>query len=781
MAKDVRKDILWRAYLVYLAVLIFALVLIGKVVYIQTAEGDYWRTKAKELTIDTLKVEAIRGDICSDDGSLLSTSVPIYEVRIDFGAITKELFNKDVDSLSSQLSKLFKDKSKNEYKQILISAQRHKDRYFLLKRDATYSQLKQLRTFGILKAGKYRGGRIEISKTRRVMPYQNLAMRTVGFERQGISVGIEGAYSTQLKGKNGLSLKQKIAGGIWMPLSDENQIEPQNGNDIISTIDINIQDVAENSLMQNLALHNAHHGCVILMEVQTGYIKAIANLTRSKDGTYVEQFNYAIGESSEPGSTFKLPTMMAALEDGLIDLNETVNTGNGVMKFFDQEMVDSHKGGYGTITAEQAFINSSNVGVSKLLYKSYFKHPEKFISRLYSFGINKPLNLEIGGEAPPYIKNTKSKTWSKVSLPWMSVGYEVRITPMQTLTFYNAVANNGRMVKPLFVKEIRQTGKVIETFNPIVINESICSKSTIEKAKKMLLGVVESGTGKGLKSNLYKIAGKTGTAQIARGNTGYGEDGNMSYKASFVGYFPADNPKYSCIVVINDPVNGTYYGASVAGPVFKEIADKLYATKLSTVAVTSVMNPNFMAPIVKTGNQLDLNKIYQSLNFLVRSDNPSAEWVESDAIKTTVNLKEKKMATNIVPNVVGMGTRDAIYILENAGLKVVLNGRGLVKSQSISAGSKIVNGAIIQLVLTRTVAADTLKEFFIKKTALDKQNELLAEKKNADIKDSLKTKKDDKKEKVTKVKDPKKNKNSKKTKNKGKGNKPKTPKNNNQH
>ena len=777
MAKDVRKDILWRAYLVYLAVLVFAIVLIGKVIYIQTAEGDYWRTKAKELTIDTLKVEAIRGDICSDDGSLLSTSVPIYEVRIDFGAISKELFNKDIDSLSSQLSKLFQDKSKNEYKQLLISSQRHKDRYFLLKRDATYSQLKKLRTFAILKAGKYKGGRIEIAKTRRVMPYQNLAMRTIGFERQGISVGIEGAYTNQLKGKNGLSLKQKIAGGIWMPLSDENQIEPQNGNDIISTIDVNIQDVAENSLMQNLTLHNAHHGCVILMEVQTGYIKAIANLTRTKDGSYVEQFNYAIGESSEPGSTFKLPTMMAALEDGLIDLNETVNTGNGVMKFFDQEMVDSHKGGYGTITAEQAFTNSSNVGVSKLIYKSYFQHPDRFIKRLYSFGINKPLNLEIGGEAPPYIKNTKSKSWSKVSLPWMSVGYEVRITPMQTLTFYNAVANNGKMVKPLFVKEIRQTGKVIQTFNPIVINESICSKATIDKAKKMLEGVVENGTGKGLKSNLYKIAGKTGTAQIARGNTGYGEDGNMSYKASFVGYFPADNPKYTCIVVINDPAKGTYYGGSVAGPVFKEIADKLYATKLSTIPITSVVNPNFIAPTVTTGNQIDLNKIYKSLNFVVRTDNPSAEWVESDALKSAVNMKEKKMATNIVPNVIGMGTRDAIYILENAGLKVILNGRGLVKSQSISAGTKITEGAFIQLTLTRTVASDTLKEYYVKKLIIEKENLLLAEKKNASLVDSLKLKKD----KNLKPKDNKKNKNPKKNKNKVKNNKAKTPKNNNQH
>jgi cell division protein FtsI (penicillin-binding protein 3) len=333
------------------------------------------------------------------------------------------------------------------------------------------------------------------------------------------------------------------------------------------------------------------------------------------------------------------------------------------------------------------------------------------------------------------------------------------------------------MVKPLFVKEIRQTGKVIQTFNPIVLNESICSKSTIEKAKQMLLGVVENGTGKGLKSNLYKIAGKTGTAQIARGSSGYGEEGNMSYKASFVGYFPADNPKYSCIVVINDPVNGSYYGASVAGPVFKEIADKLYATKLSSVPITSIANVNFTAPIVKTGNQIDLNKIYQSLNFVVRTDNPSAEWVESDALKTTVNLKEKKMTTNIVPNVVGMGVRDAIYLLENAGLKVILNGRGIVKSQSINAGTKIVNNAIIQLNLTRTVAADTLKEYYLKKSALDKQNGLLAEEKNASLIDSLKLKQAEKKNKNIKPKDNKKT----KKKNKGKNNKTKTPKNNNQH
>ncbi|MCK4639399.1 MAG: penicillin-binding protein 2, partial [Bacteroidales bacterium] len=420
-----------------------------------------------------------------------------------------------------------------------------------------------------------------IPKTIRKMPFKELAKRTIGYEnkKENLFVGLEGAYSEYLEGKKGKQLRQRICNGDWKPIQDENEIEPQNGKDIITTIDINIQDVAENALLEHLKEHKAFQGCAILMEVETGYIKAIANLQYdSSDNKYKESYNYAFAENVEPGSTFKLASMIAVIEDRKVNLSDTIDTGDGWIVYYNRTMRDAYKIRDGKITCREAFEKSSNVGVSMIIWDAYKKNPEKFVEHLYDMSLNKPLGIEFQGEGHPFIKHPKDKKiWYGTTLPWMSVGYEISLTPLQILTFYNAVANGGKMVKPMFVKEIRQTGKTIKTFKPVVINKSICSKRTIDTVQSLLEGVVERGTAKSLNNSIYKIAGKTGTAQIANKNKGYNKG---FYNASFVGYFPADDPKYSCIVVVNKPSGGKYYGSSVAAPVFKEIADKVYATQL---------------------------------------------------------------------------------------------------------------------------------------------------------------------------------------------------------
>lgn len=702
--KEVKKDILWRVYLVYLSVLIFSFFIIGKVVHIQFVEGDVWKKRSDMQTIDTMKIEAIRGNICAADGSLLATSVPIFDIYWDSQVPSDDLFNDKVDSLAYCLSDFFKDKSMYEYKKLLSNTRADQKEYVLIHKSIltdessqiSFEKLKKIKMFPIFKLGRNRGGLIIEQKEKRVTPYMTLARRTIGFERKGIFVGLEGAYTKRLEGVSGIRLRKKIADGIWMPMN-ANEIEPQNGNDVITTIDIDIQDVAENALMKNLILNNADHGCAILMEVSTGHIKAIANLTRTSEGVYDEKYNYAIGESSEPGSTFKLFSFVAGLDDGMIDLDDTVNSGK--IKYFDRQMKDSHKEGYGVITVRKAFEVSSNVGVSQAIFKAYKNNPQRFVDKLYSMRINLPLGLDIGGEALPVVKNTKNRSWSRVTLPWMSIGYEVALTPLQILTFYNAIANNGKMVKPLFVSEIRKMGKTVEYFNPIVLKDSICSKSTVAKAKSLLEGVVENGTGRNLKNLVYKIAGKTGTAQVAMNNKGY--KGNLSYKASFVGYFPADNPKYSCIVVVNNPSKGAYYGGAVAAPVFKAIADRVFATHLDipqkkdTTAITASI------PFVKAANQKDLYTIYKKLDFSALSQNPSAEWVFASADSKNVILKEKPFKYGLVPDVTGMGLKDAVYLLESVRLKVEIKGKGKIVKQSLNSGSESKKGTIICLELSK--------------------------------------------------------------------------------
>ena len=701
--KEIKKDILLRVYVVYFGILLFGMAIIGKAIYIRSTEGKELLEKARKQEMRFFPIDAIRGNICADDGTLLATSIPIFDIRMDVSSdlITDDLFKTKVDSLAYHLTKLFKDKNLSEYKNFLWEGRRNGDRYLMIHRDVTYPELRQMRKFPILKLGTYKGGMIVIPQFQRELPFKNLARRTIGYENteaaQKVYVGLEGSFSKNLQGTGGKRLMRRIGNATWMPVDIENEVEPQNGDDIITTLDINLQDLAESALRKELSADSADHGCVIVMEVKTGFIKAIINLGKSPKGGYEEVFNYAIGESSEPGSTFKLASFLVGLEDGKITMDQPINLGNGIMNYHGRSMTDAHKL-TGTLLAHQVFEKSSNVGTSKLIYNAYVDEPQKYIDGLYRMSINLPQNLQIGGEGMPYIKNTKSKWWSAVSLPWMAIGYEVAITPLQTLTLYNAVANNGVMVKPLFVREIRKNGQVVQSFEPVVINPHICSPATIEKAQMLLEGVVERGTGTALKNPHYRVAGKTGTAQVAMNNKGYGQGTKaIKYKGSFVGYFPANHPRYSIIVVINNPSKGKYYGGAVAAPVFKEIADRIFAN------LHDVNNPppqdtsGHLIPSANAGVQKDLEDAYAWLNIKAKPLNPEAQWAIPVSNNSSVILLPSNYYQGTMPDVTGMGVKDAVFLLEQMGLKVVLNGKGNVVRQSLSPGRMYLKGSTVLL------------------------------------------------------------------------------------
>ncbi len=688
-----------RLYAVYVLALIVSTAIAVTLFKLQIVEGKELRSKALSFSTEMRKVEANRGNIYADDASMLATSVPVYDVRMDLKApaLTDEIFNAEVDSLSQYLANFFKDKSALDYKHSLITARNRGRRYHLVKRRINYNELQVIKTFPIFRKGRYKGGVIFEKQNIRKNPFGFLGQRTIGYSRKsGSKVGLEGAYNKTLEGVSGLRLERRLAGGVWMPISDENEVEPEDGLDVYSTIDINIQDVAENALLKQLQKQDADHGCVILMEVKTGNIKAIANLSKHQDGSYSERYNYAIGESTEPGSTFKLASVMAAMEDGFVNLKDSVDAESGVTYYYGIPMHDSKEGGWGKISVQRSFEVSSNIGISKLVSKYYKNNPTAFINRMKQFGLHQKLGLEIVGEGDPLVKDYSKdpKIWSGITLTQMSIGYEVLQTPLQILTFYNAVANNGIAVKPRFATHLGRNGKKVEEIPVTVLNEAICSPKTINQARTMLEGVVERGTATNLRSASFPIAGKTGTARIANKSYGYNYQSDYSYQASFVGYFPADKPLYSCIVVVNAPSNSVYYGNLVAGPIFREIADKIYSNRIDTHEPLNQKDAQpqlAYSPASKSGYRADLKTVFETLEIPMKEQTEN-EWVWTYAQEKEVVTKAapiKSINDSYVPNVRGMGLQDAIYLLENRGLKVNVFGRGTVKEQSLQPGTPI--------------------------------------------------------------------------------------------
>lgn len=660
------KNNYYRMYAVIAGMLIAAICIVIKLTNIQWVEGDHYRKIAKEKSVKTFVIPANKGNVYSADGSLLATSVPNYTIRFDAMAPSKADFDKEIGPLASALSKKF-NKPKSEYLAKFLKARRTENRYLLVEKGLSYTDYMEVKSFPLFNKGTYKGGMIVDQQTVREHPIGKIAERTIGYERvdgdgQARNAGIEGAFSQYLNGKDGKVLKQKIAKGQWKPIRDNNEIEPQDGYDVISTIDVYIQDIAHHALLKQLEHYSADHGCVVVMETKTGAVKAISNLGRDSQGNYYEKLNYAVGESHEPGSTFKLLDLIALLEDEKADTSSVYDSNGGVISYRGKLVKDSKKGGYGKISLARGFELSSNTVLVQAVYKAYKSDPRQFVDRIYDYKMHKPLGLPFAGEGQPVIRTPDDPKWSAISLPWMAFGYGVAVTPLQTLTLYNAVANNGEMVKPQFVKEIREWNRVIKKFDKEIIHPKICSDKTIDKLHAVLENVVKRGTASSLYSKDFSMAGKTGTAQVDY-NKG---EGNLYYTSSFVGYFPANNPKYSCIVVVHKPnVAKGYYGADVAGPVFKRIAQKIFTD-------SPTMNK------IK-GLQVKSKKVDQAY--------------ETYIAKSADDLKR-------VPNVKGMPGMDAAALLENLKLKVRVRGIGKVKKQSIPAGEPIKKNETIILELS---------------------------------------------------------------------------------
>lgn len=694
---NIKKSILVRVRLAFLGVLIFAVCVAAKISHIQMIEGPKWEKIAEETLFDYKKIKATRGNIYSDNESLLATSLPFYKVAIDPTLPKEEVFRKGIDSLSQHLAAFYKDRSAKEYKEMLKDARASGKQYVTINRkQINYQMKKEMTSWPIFREGRYKGGVIFEKMDVRYRPFSNLSRRTIGFVNEDEKgAGLEYSFNETLGGQDGEALFQKIAGGTWKPVFDGNNIKATDGLDIQTTIDINLQDVAETSLHRAMQSHDADEGTVVVMEVKTGYIKAISNLTKEGD-EYTEKFNHAVGGSFEPGSTFKLVTMMALLEDTHIQLKDSINTGRGEFTFYNKKVKDHEEGGYGRISIQKAFEVSSNIAMAKLLDKHFGTKPEKFLNYIDELKLSKPLGLQITGESFPKITRPKDRAWSGITLPWMAYGYGFEISPLHTLTLYNAIANDGKMIKPVFVTAVTQGDKVIQEFETETIVSKVCSNKTLAQLKILLEGVVENGTAMSLKNAYYRIAGKTGTAQILK-NGRY----EKKYITSFVGYFPAHAPKYTAIVLIKNPRGIYQYGNNVAGPVFKDIADNIYSRDLNLHApMNEKVAKEFEAvPVVRAGRHEEVAMLCNELGVSNHSATDE-EWVRASKEATSVMLKKNSIIKDLVPNVTGMTFRDAIYLLEKSGLRVYYEGKGRVSEQSLAPGTRISKGSRIHLKLS---------------------------------------------------------------------------------
>lgn len=695
-----KASILLRVRVAYIVVLLFSVAIIYRMVKIRTEDDGKWKRKAASNSLQYRNVKATRGNIYSDNGSLLATSLPFYKLSFDPSRANNKLFNSSIDSLSRLLAGHFKDMSYRDYKRKINDARIEGREYIRLNRkEINYQVKKEMTDWPIFREGRMRGGVIFEKVDERFHPFSYLGYRTIGTtdENDRGVVGLEYSFNNYLMGRNGKSLYQKISGGDWKPVFDGASVKPQNGQDIVSTINVDLQDVAESALLNALYANEADYGCVVLMEVATGEIKAISNLSKNTKGNYTESYNYAVGSqgSREPGSTFKLASMIALFEETRVSLLDTVDTGDGAMEFYDRTMRDHKPGGYGKLTVQEIFEKSSNIGTAKLIVDEFGDKPAKYIQHLENLGLTKPLGFQMIGEGKPYIKTPEDSTWSGISLPWISHGYELMMTPLHTLTLYNAVANDGKMIQPLIVKSVNDADKEIKRFESKVINEKICSDFTLVKIKEMLEGVVERGTASNIKNSYYQIAGKTGTAKdVVNGRY------TNKYYTSFAGYFPAEVPKYSAIVVIDNPKGYRIYGSDVAAPVFKEIVDEIYAIDME-------LNDPFegqevkegVFPVIRSGEQEELRMICNEFGISNHS-NTETKWVKARIANNGIAWKTLQANENIVPDVRGMTLRDAIFILENKKLKVDFSGNGRVGEQSLLPGSRIKDDKTIKLKLS---------------------------------------------------------------------------------
>ena len=717
MNLDPRSDTLWRTYLCYFLLLLVGIAIIVKIIIVQAKDSKELQDMAekREYRVETL--EASRGIIFSSDDQVMAISVPYYDVFFDYQAVDSTVLAENIDSLCIQMAQLFPKRNPAQWKEFFAIGMAKKSRYYKIGLNVTQAELRQMQQFVIFNRGIYQGGLITQKKIKREHPYKDLAGLMLGManEDKGYYFGLEGAYNDYLKGQNGRRLVRRIHHGGWIPVNSDDDVDAQNGDDVITTFDIKLQDIVENALRNTLTENKAEQGCAILMDVETGYIKALANLRLNHEtGVYEESYNVALAERYEPGSVFKIASMIVLFNQKDVNLDDKVNIGVGPIKFSNRTMKDDHSfadGGWCTV--QEVIEQSSNKGTAVLINKYFVTHPEKYVEGLYALGLNKKIGTGINGEAQPVIKHPDDKTkdgrklWSKVSLPWMSIGYEVNVTPMHLITLYNAIANGGRMMKPQFVTEIRRGGQTVEKFEPIVLNERIADAEAIQKLQTMLEGVVIRGTAKRqFQGCVVNVAGKTGTAQYYDRVQGYAYHepgiGRKLYNTTFVGYFPAEKPRYSCIVMVSRARGRFWAAGSVSAPGFREIAEKVYAMRIGT------HEDDTLAPVSPVSNEPIIVRHSKEATYLNGINNPfndyaiNGDWVTVQQTESGgTDLRTAQLQPNVVPNLVGMDITDAVYLLENMGIKTEFTGQGTVKEQSLHAGDTLKANSIICLKLEK--------------------------------------------------------------------------------
>lgn len=706
MATNTRKIILIRTYSVYAGMCLFAAFIIWYLASIQFKEGKKWRAMADSLSTKEFEIEPIRGNIFDCNGHLLATSMPIYDVIVDAtvpGFKNNDTFNYYLSELSQALADEFKDHTATEYKSILKNIKRAGERYFILKRKISFNQMRQIQKFPIFRMGKYKGGLILEEKARREKPFELLAERTIGLNRDKNKVGIEYAFDNTLAGKSGKQVMQRIAGGTWIPVSESERVDAERGRDVVTTLDINLQDVTTHSLLNVLDSFDAEWGTAILMEVETGKIRALANLTRNKaNGNFEESINHALVTAIEPGSTFKLASMLAVLEDGKVKPYETFDTEDGSHVYCNNAIMnESEDHGKGLLNLQSCFELSSNIATSKAVVKAFSGREDVFYSYLKKLKLTEKLNLQIRGDARLSIKNPNDRNWACTSLPWMSIGYEVQVTPMHIAMLYNSIANNGCLVKPFFVERIQDNGVTVKKFEKEVLVEKVCSETTLKKLKQMLEGVVKRGTASALKFENYTVAGKTGTAQALIN----GRYTNV-YRASFCGYFPAQNPRYTCYVVVHHPRRYAYYGAAVAGPVFKDIADKVYANLIYLQNEIKENTGNYTTdiPVATIADKECLETVLNHVGISSHLHNDSiseheTDWLRVERQDNSLALVPVILKHGLMPDLQGMKAKDAVYLLHSLGIYATMQGYGKVKYQSLKAGTRITRGVTVNIKL----------------------------------------------------------------------------------
>ncbi len=689
-----KNELLYRVYAVLFVFFLFALVIGYRVVKISVIEGDEWRAKKEQRYLEWRPLPTQRGNIYSDDGqSLLATSVEFFEIRMDPTVVRSSVFNNEIDGLSEGLSRYNPRKSAAEWKAMIVKARANKSKYLLIARKVDHFGLEELSKLPIFKYGQFKGGFRKIREYQREKPYRELASRTIGIDRNDNRVGLENSFNRLLRGEEKKTYSKRIAEGLYIPVFDPTEYEIIKGKDLVTTINVSMQDILHNELLRGVKKHNAKGGTAAIVEVSTGRIKAISNLSLNKAGEFGEFQNYAAAYKSEPGSTIKAASVLALLEDDYANSQTIVDFSKGKKKFYDQWMYDSANHGISKSTLREAFEKSSNVGIASAVEDAYGKTDKwtQYADHLINFGLNAKTGIEIEGEPLPFIKHPKvnRKEWYRTTIPWMSHGYEMEMTPLQILRFYNAIANDGKLMDLQLVTDIKANGNIEKSFPPKINKESIASIQSIRELQSMLEGVVERGTGKNLKSDNYKFAGKTGTTKV-----GYAGDGEVDYNASFVGYWPADKPQYSMIVVVYGLKGNMYYGNQVAGPIFKRVIDWTYAIHTEQAQIvdhTGDFKGDYNGKVYGFGG--DYEQIFDDLKIRYA---PSGKWIKGYSGQDGEVLNGKaKIKKNVVPDLEGMGLRDAVYVLENLGMTVQVDGYGKVRRQSVRPGQSISDKEII--------------------------------------------------------------------------------------